>query len=118
MMELQQFTFIYFNYIIFIQILTRYYLPVDAIGCVCPKPEKIDCDVKGVTVAPNPKVGATVDADPNPNAGATLVVGVPKPKEEPEVPDVEDPNPNVGAVDVVVEPKPYKFKIFLHHCYN
>lgn len=45
---------------------------------------------------------------PNPNdcAGAVLDVDAPKPKEDPEVPDVEDPNPNDGAVDDVVEPKP------------
>jgi hypothetical protein len=35
-----------------------------------------------------------------------LVVDAPKPKDEPEVPDVEDPNPNDGAVEVVVEPNP------------
>lgn len=75
-------------------------------GCVCPKPEKIDCDDKGVAVAPNPNVGAEVVAAPNPNVGATLVVGPPKPKEEPEVPDVEDPNPNVAVLDVGVEPNP------------
>lgn len=45
---------------------------------------------------------------PNPNdcAGAVLIVDPPKPKEEPEVLDVEDPDPNNGAVDDVVEPKP------------
>lgn len=89
------------------QILTVF-LPIDAVGCDCPKPEKIDCDDEGVAPVPNPKVGATVVVAPNPNVGAaTLVVGTPKPKEVPWEPDVvEEPNPNDGAVDVVVEPNP------------
>lgn len=94
----------------------QYYLPIDVVGCDCPKPENIDCDAEGAAVAPNPKDGAALVAAPNPNVGVALVVAVPNPNEEPGVPDVveepklpndvEVPNPNVGAADVVVDPNP------------
>lgn len=88
-------------------VLIKYYLPTDAVGCDCPKPEKIDWEDGVAAAAPNPKVGAAVVAAPNPNDGAALVVGAPKPKEVPVEPDVvEEPNPNDEAVDVVAEPNP------------
>lgn len=95
----------------------KYYLPTDAVGCDCPRPEKIDCDVEVTAAEPNPKVGAAVVVAPNPNVGAALVVDAPKPKEGAEVPvDAEEPNPNDGAVDVV-EPKPLE-SLILHNIIN
>lgn len=86
------------------------------VGCDCPKPENIDCDVEDPAVAPNPKDGAALVVAPKPNVGVALDVAVPNPNEEPGVPDVVEepkllndvavPNPNVGATDVVVEPNP------------
>jgi len=69
-----------------------HYLPIDAVGCDCPNPEKIDCDDDDGAAVPNPKVGAAVVVVPNPNVGAAFVVA---------------PNPNVGAATLVVgTPKP------------